>query len=106
MQAQIKTGWTALAVVCAALTCGFAATTWATTSTTTLTQANQSRLSNEADQLAAQGRYAEAATRFEALAAQTGNADRDRYLLKAARNAQLAGDDTKTQALLSLLRGT
>jgi hypothetical protein len=33
----------------------------ATTSTTTLTQANQSRLSNEADQLAAQGRCAEAA---------------------------------------------
>ncbi len=75
----------------------------ATTSTTTLTQANQSRLSSEAEQLAAQGRYSEAAGRFEALAAQTSNADRDRYLLKAARNAQLAGDDNKTQTLLSLL---
>lgn len=102
MQAQINTGWTTLAAVLVTLL-GGSAVTWATTSTTTLTQANQSRMSSEAEQLATQGRYGEAAAGFEALAAQTSAPDRDRYLLKAARNAQLAGDDNKTQALLSLL---
>ncbi len=93
----------ALALLSFALSCGWVNHAAATTSTTTLTQANQSRLSNEAEQLAAQGLYGDAAARFEALAAQTGSPDRDRYLLRAARHAQLAGDGAKTQALLSLL---
>ncbi len=102
MQAQIRTGWTALAVLCAALIGSHTTATWASTSTSTLTQTNQARLANEAEQLAAQGRFGDAATRYESLAAQAGNTDRDRFILKAARNAQLAGDHAKAQRLLEL----
>lgn len=78
----------------------------ALSTTTTLSQANQARLSAEAQQLSAQGRYGDAAAKFESLAAQTNSPERDRYLLKAARNSQLAGDANKAQALLSLAANT
>lgn len=106
MQAPITIKGTARAALLTALLTVMGSvwinTSWATTSTTTLTQANQARLNSEAEQLATQGRYAEAAARFEALAAQASNADRDHFLLKAARTTQLAGDDTKAQGLVSL----
>ncbi|MGE0114802.1 MAG: penicillin-binding protein activator [Steroidobacteraceae bacterium] len=81
---------------------GFQTNVRAASSTSTLTQANRSRLLNEAEQLAAQGKYGDAASRFESLAAQSSSADRDHFILKAARNAQLAGDDAKAQGLLDL----
>jgi outer membrane PBP1 activator LpoA protein len=74
----------------------------ATTSTTALTQANQSRLSNEAEQLASQGRHSDAAARFETLAMQADATQRSHWLLKAARSAQLAGNDAKAQSLLDI----
>ncbi|MGE0188076.1 MAG: penicillin-binding protein activator [Steroidobacteraceae bacterium] len=72
----------------------------ATTTSSDLTKANQSRLSDEAEQLFAQGRYNDASSRFETLATQASSQQRDHWLLKAARSAQLAGNDSKTQTLL------
>lgn len=101
MQAQ-NTRWTKLLVTALALSVSYIPPSSAATSTTSLTQANQTRAISEAEQFATQGQYGEAATRFESLAAQSTGANRDHFALKAARNAQLAGDDTKAQGLLAL----
>ena len=85
---------------------GIASLADAASTTTTLTQANQARLAAEAQQLAMQGRYGEATAKYEALAAQTNSPERDRYLLQGARSAQLAGDTTKSQSLLTLAGNT
>ena len=110
MQVKIISPKTTLKVTFAALSMvlsmGIGPSAQATSTTTTLTQANQSRLAAEAQQLSTQGRYADAVAGYESLAAQTNRPERDRYLLKAARNAQLAGDNAKTQALLSLVSST
>lgn len=102
MQAQF-TKWLTHALLPALAMAGIhASPAWAAGSTSTLTQANQTRLNSEAEQLAAQGRYNEAASRLEALAAQAGNQDRDHFILKAARYNQLAGNNAKAQSLLNL----
>ncbi|MGC3982662.1 MAG: penicillin-binding protein activator [Steroidobacteraceae bacterium] len=103
MQAQMTNRWAACAAALTLVLTGSSPlNSWAGTNTSTVSQANVARLANEADQLATQGKYADAAARFEALAAQSNNAERDHFILKAARNAQLAGNDAKTQGLLNL----
>jgi uncharacterized protein len=79
---------------------------WAAGSTSTVNQVSQAHLATEAEQLAAQGRFNEAAARFESLAAQASSADRDHFILKAARNAQLSGNAAKAQGLLDLTSKT
>jgi outer membrane PBP1 activator LpoA protein len=78
----------------------------ATTTGSDVTQANQSRQSNEAEQLFLQGRYSDATTHFETLATQASSVQRDHWLLKAARSAQLAGNDGKVQSLLDATNKT
>lgn len=109
MQARNTLTLKAVIATAIALHCGIAAMApiaEATTTTTTLTQANQARLVAEAQQLTSESRFAEAAAKYEALAAQTNSPERDRYLLKGARSAQQAGDMTKAQSLLSLAANT
>ena len=101
MQALLKTQWMTLILTLVIVAC-VADRSWATSTTSGLTQANQARLNSEAEQLAAQGKYSDAATRFESLAAQASNADRDHFILKAARNAQLAGNTSKARSLVDL----
>lgn len=75
------------------------ATAFAGSSTNTAVQATQSRQAAEADQQATQGNFAEAARRYEALAAQ-GGVGRDHFSLQAARFWLLANDLNKAQSLL------
>lgn len=74
---------------------------WGAGSTKVIDQANQSRLANEAELASAKGQYSDASIRFESLGAQGNPNQRDHWLLKAARNAQLAGDEVKAQTLLA-----
>lgn len=108
MQVQniFKLSRTALMALGCLLTLFAALDAAATTSTTTLTQANQARMSAEAEQLSAQGRHADAAIRFETLATQSSAGQRDHWLLKAARSAQLASNDSRAQSLLDSVSKT
>jgi outer membrane PBP1 activator LpoA protein len=72
----------------------------AATTTNTVTQATQARQAADADQQASLGNYAEASRRYEALAAQTVNAAKDHFLLKAAWFATQTNDPGRAQSLL------
>lgn len=68
--------------------------------TSTVNQATQARMESEAEQLAAQGNFAEASKRYETLASQASKADRDHMALKAAWYAVQSGNVIKAQSLL------
>jgi uncharacterized protein len=94
------------ALLCAVALSVLPISSFAGSTSTTATQATQSRLAADAEQAAAQGRYAEAATQFETLAAQATGATRDHALLKAARSYQLIGNDGKVDTLLPMVSKT
>ncbi len=72
----------------------------------TVTQATQSRMLADAEQAALQNRFTDAAAKYEELASQLTGAARDSALLKAARHYQLAGDDARAMALAAQTSAT
>ncbi|HVY23001.1 MAG TPA: penicillin-binding protein activator [Steroidobacteraceae bacterium] len=78
----------------------FASQVFAGSTTSTVDQATAARMADEAEQFAAQDNYAEASSRYEALAAKVGKADRDHMILKAAWYAVKANDIGRAQTLL------
>jgi len=79
------------------------AITHAATTSSTVNQATQSRIASDAEQASVQGRYSDAAAKFEELAALRNGELRDTASLKAARQYQLAGNDAKATELVTLL---
>lgn len=75
-------------------------TGFATTTTSTVTQASQARTEADAEQLALQGKFSEASQRYETLVAQASKADHDHLVLKSAWYAAQAGNILKAQTLL------
>lgn len=73
----------------------------AATTSSTMTQAAQSRMQADAEQAALQNRFTDAAAKYQELATQLTGAARDSALLKAARHYQLAGDDARALTLAS-----
>ncbi len=102
MQASTNRQWIPLSLAFAlAISGAVSPVAFAAGTTTTVNQANLARQNREAEQLSAQGQFSEAAAKFEALAAQSTSPEREHFLLKAARNTQLMGNDAKAQTLVA-----